>query len=68
MKKYQYVRIKSRRKLLDSICYYKSKDMAKPREIIDDFAARGYRFVGTVPVSFDGFGVKEYDLVFEIEI
>ena len=69
MKKYKYVRIKSSRKLLGTTWYYRDKNMAKPREIIDAFAAKGYRFAGAVPVIFDGFFmmIKEYDLVFEIE-
>lgn len=67
MKKYEYVRMKY--KMWDGVYIHKEeKGKLNHREVIDDFAARGYRFVGTVPVSVEGYGrIREFDLVFEID-
>ncbi len=38
------------------------------REIIDEYAAQGWRYVGYVPTKFSGEGgTKEIDLIFETE-
>lgn len=66
MKKYEYVRMKY--KLLNGEFIHKDENgKSTYREIINDYAARGYRFVGTVPVESNGYFICEYDLVFEIE-
>ena len=37
-------------------------------EIIDEYAAKGYRYVGYIPVEMTGHGqILEMDLIFEIE-
>ena len=42
---------------------------ANHREIIDEYAERGFRFINAIPTSFSSYGsIKTFDLVFEIEI
>lgn len=42
---------------------------ANHREIIDEYAERGFRFITAIPTSFTGHGnPKTFDLVFEIEV
>lgn len=67
MKKYKYVRMKC--KTFGSTYSHKGENgKLNHREVIDDFAARGYRFVGTVPVNVECYGrIREFDLVFEID-
>lgn len=66
MKKYEYVRMKY--KLWDGEYIHKDETgKSTYREIINDYAERGYRFAGTVPIKSDGHFIIEYDLVFEIE-
>ena len=39
------------------------------REIIDKYAASGYRYVGFIPTETDSYGkLKEIDLIFEGEV
>ncbi|QNO14095.1 DUF4177 domain-containing protein [Alkalicella caledoniensis] len=39
------------------------------REIIDKYAANGYRYVGFIPANMDSYGkYKEIDLIFEKEV
>lgn len=66
MKKYRYVRI---RRGLISMRYRSGgkRGSKSPREIIDEQAASGYVFKGTVPVYVSMTGM-EYDLVFEKDI
>ena len=37
------------------------------RKVIDEYAAKGYRFAGIVPVNITGDGIRVFDLVFEKE-
>lgn len=38
------------------------------REVIDAYAAKGYRYVGFIPTSISDYGkIKEMDLIFEKE-
>lgn len=58
MKKYEYVSV-----YIDKIIGAKSD---KHREIIDEYAKKGYRYVGFIPVSMSNYGkIKRMDLVFE---
>lgn len=60
MKKYEYVHIK-----ISKVFGAESKDH---REIIDEYARKGYRYVGFIPTAINDYGkIKEMDLVFEIE-
>ncbi len=60
MKKYEYVRIKG-----DKVLGCKFEEH---REIIDEYARKGFSYVGFVPVNIAEYGkFKEIDLVFEIE-
>lgn len=37
------------------------------REIINEYAARGYRYVGFIPTKITDYGkIKELDLIFEV--
>ncbi|MGG5461335.1 DUF4177 domain-containing protein [Clostridium sp. B9] len=39
------------------------------RELIDQYAELGWRFVGAIPTSFSGHGnPKTFDLIFEIVV
>jgi len=36
--------------------------------LIDEYAAKGYRYVGFIPVNMTDYGkIKDVDLIFEIE-
>ena len=38
------------------------------RRQIDEYAAKGYRYVGFIPVNMTDYGkIKDVDLIFEIE-
>lgn len=62
MKQYKYVNVD-----------YKMKDMvmasvSEHREIIDQYALQGYRFVGMIPTELSATGcLRRMDLIFEIE-
>ena len=61
MKQYEYVNIK-----MGKIFSSKTDEH---RRIIDEYAARGYRFVGYVPTHIDVDGkINKIDLVFEIDV
>ena len=58
MFKYEYVRIYN-----DG--FFGAK-FTQHREIIDEYAQKGYRYAGFVPVKSDGHGkITEIDLIFE---
>lgn len=39
------------------------------RRLIDEYAAKGYRYVGFIPVNMTDYGkIKDVDLIFEIEV
>ncbi len=60
MKKYEYVTLH-----IGKLIGAKSEEH---RQIIDDYAKQGYRYVGYIPTKIDDFGkMKDIDLVFEIE-
>lgn len=60
MKKYEYVTIHMAR-----FCGAKCEEH---RGIIDEYAAKGYRYVGFIPTNLSDYGkIKDIDLVFEID-
>ncbi len=60
MKKYAYVNVH-----INKFLGAKSEDH---RIIIDEYAKRGYRYVGYIPVDISDYGkFKEMDLIFEID-
>lgn len=60
MKKYEYVNIH-----IGKLVGAKSEEH---RRIIDEYAAKGYRYAGYIPTKLDDFGkIKDIDLIFEIE-
>ena len=60
MKKYEYVSIN-----IDGFLVAGSK---KHRQIIDDYAAKGYKYVGYIPTSITSHRkIVEMDLIFEID-
>ncbi|WP_295094387.1 DUF4177 domain-containing protein [Ruminococcus sp.] len=62
--KYKYIRIRSS---LGGTYYYKTEyGKISPRQVIDDMAEKGFRYVGNVPVKQAGYGsLIEYDMIFE---
>ena len=39
------------------------------RQVIDEYAVKGYRYVGFIPTDINDHGkIKQIDLIFEIEI
>lgn len=61
MKKYEYVTVHTGR--------FSGAKSEEHRDIIDQYAARGWRYVGFIPVSMDSYGrLKDMDLVFEMEL
>lgn len=60
MKRYEYVNIH-----IGNFCGAKSEEH---RAIIDEYSAKGYRYVGYVPTKISDYGkIKDMDLVFEID-
>ena len=61
MKKYEYVTV-----YIGKFFGAKSEEH---RKIIDEYAAKGYRYVGYIPTGLDDFGkIKDIDLIFEQDI
>ena len=61
MKKYEYVSLHVGR-----FIGAKSKDH---RQIIEEYARKGYRYVGYIPTNMSDYGkIKDMDLVFEMDI
>lgn len=60
MKKYEYVNVHVGR-------LYGAKS-EEHRKIIDEYAARGYSYVGYIPTNINDNGkIKDMDLIFEID-
>ena len=60
MKKYEYVSIN-----INGFLVAGSKEH---RQIIDDYAAKGYKYVGYIPTNITPHGkIVEMDLIFEID-
>lgn len=60
MKKYEYVNIH-----IGRFCGAKSEEH---RTIIDQYAAKGYHYVGYIPTNLNDYGkIKDMDLVFETD-
>ncbi|MDO5401554.1 MAG: DUF4177 domain-containing protein [Eubacteriales bacterium] len=61
MKKYEYVTVNLEGNMI-------TMELKKHREIIDKYAALGYRYVGYLPTEFwkDGH-MSKIDLIFEVE-
>ena len=60
MKKYEYVKI--------SINKFLGAGSIEHRQIIDEYAAKGYKFVGYIPTKICDYGkIQEMDLIFEID-
>jgi hypothetical protein len=59
MRKYEYVTIRSEAKL--------SGKYTKHREIIKEYAEKGYKYAGNIPTSVSANGqIMEIDLIFEV--
>ncbi|MCR5599487.1 MAG: DUF4177 domain-containing protein [Ruminococcus sp.] len=62
--KYKYVR--SRSSIGGTYYYQDENGKISPRQVIDDMAAQGYRYVGNIPVKLGDYGsLREYDMIFE---
>lgn len=60
MKKYEYVK-------LEGVGFF-AGNIEGHRKIIDEYAAKGYRYVGNIPTYMDAHGrIVEMDLIFEID-
>lgn len=58
MKKYDYVNV--------HIGKFVGAKSEAHREIIDEYAAKGYRYVGDIPTNISDYGkIKDMDLIFE---
>lgn len=62
--RYKYVRMKCS---IGGIYYHETEDGKRsPRQVIEDMAVQGYRYVGNVPVQLGRYGaLTEYDMIFE---
>lgn len=61
MKKYEYVRLR-----IGKFIGAKSEEH---RAVIDDYAARGWRYVGYIPAAINDYGkILQLDLVFEQDV
>ncbi|MDD3227372.1 MAG: DUF4177 domain-containing protein [Tissierellia bacterium] len=55
---YEYVNVKNAK--------FFSANSTEHREIIDEYARRGYRFICFIPTTIEGYGrITSFDLVFE---
>lgn len=62
MKEYKYVQIEYKMK---NVLFLSSDE---PREVIDQYAKKGYSYKGLIPVEMDAKGcLRKIDLVFEKE-
>ena len=62
MKKYEYVNVNV------NVSYFLGSGTTEHREIIDEYAAKGYRYVGYIPTDMNNNGkVFQMDLIFEID-
>lgn len=63
--RYKYVRMKAG---IGLVYYCRTEDRKMtPRQVIDEMAALGYRYIGNVPVKLGSYGaLVEYDMVFEL--
>lgn len=60
MKRYEYVNVH-----IGKFCGAGSEEH---RAIIDEYASKGYRYVGFIPTDISDYGkIKAMDLVFEID-
>lgn len=60
MKKYEYVNVK--------ISKFAGAKSESHRAIIDEYAKKGYKYVGFVPTDISEYGkIKNMDLIFEID-
>ncbi len=58
MKKYEYVSV--------HIGKFIGARSLEHREIIDEYAKKGYRYVGYIPTNISDYGkIKDMDLIFE---
>ena len=61
MKKYEYVEVKIGR--------FVGAKSEEHRQIIDEYASKGYRFVGYIPTAIRDQGtIKAMDLIFETDV
>ena len=61
MKKYEYVSVHTNR-------FFGAKS-EEHRKIIDDYAKKGWRYVGFIPTIMSDYGkIKDIDLVFEKDV
>ena len=61
MKKYEYVSI--------NIDGFLGAGSEEHRQIIDNYAAKGYKYVGYIPTNITSHGkIVEMDLIFEIDL
>jgi len=61
MKKYEYVEVKIGR--------FVGAKSEEHRQIIDEYASKGYRFVGYIPTAIRDYGtITAMDLIFETDI
>ena len=61
MKKYEYVNVH-----IGKFCGANSEEH---RTIIDQYAAKGYRYAGFIPTNMSDYGkIKDMDLVFEMKL
>lgn len=61
MKKYEYVAL--------HIGRFFGARSEEHRKIINDYAAKGYRYVGYIPTNMNDYGkLKDIDLVFEMDV
>ena len=60
MVKYEYVTIKNEKLMTGKFTQHRS--------VIDEYAAKGFKYVGYIPTNLSGYGkYMEVDLIFEIQ-
>ena len=60
MKKYEYKSL--------NINTFMGSGTVEHREIINEYAAKGYRYVGYIPIDINDHGkIRKIDLIFEID-
>ena len=61
VKKYEYVSL--------HIGKLSGAELSEHRQIIDEYASKGYSYIGYIPTNISDYGkLKDIDLIFEIDV
>ena len=67
MMKYEFETIKTEMKVSGG-GFSPSGEYTEHRRIIDEYADKGYRYVGQIPAEITANGIMQMDLIFETQV